>query len=184
MRAAALALLALLGTLPAAVRADDELARLRSENAQLKAQLEDLQKSCPAAAARHAAMSAAQPPAAAPAPGPMAATAEATTASPVPAVPPGYQLVKIEPVPAYSQTDCKHSPQYSGRHAPWRDEDHWLALRSGMSMAEVEQLLGPEHYDVSDGGRIGWQYGKCGASVRGMTVFQDGKLLYWNKPVF
>lgn len=187
MRAATLALLALLGTLPAAVRADDELTRLRSENAQLKAQIEDLQKSCPAAAARHAAVSAAQPPAAAPAPGPMAATAEATTAPPVPTVPPGYQLVKIEPKEAYADTGCTYglTQRMPGPDdLPWKLQDNWNALRQGMTPKEVEKLLGVEHHEVRSGSRIGWQYGTCGKTYKGLVVFDQGHVLFWQKPDF
>jgi hypothetical protein len=143
----------------------DELQRLREENAQLKAQLQ----------ACHPAAAAATGPVVAPvapvAPAPAAAT---------PAIPPGYELVKA-PEP-YSQTGCSHGLFSRSPDAPWRHGDTWDALNKGMTPAEVEKLLGPDHYNLKGDGRLAWQYGKCGHDAEGSAIFENGRLLYWQKP--
>lgn len=146
---------------------DDALAKLRKENAELRAKISTLEAACPTPTAS-------------------AAPAAATTVAPVTpdsiTPPAGYALVKVEPVEPYSQTGCK---KYSGAvDTRWKVSTNWEYVGVGQSMAEVEELLGIEHYDVKNDRRIGWEYGKCGDAVKGRVIFEGGKVLYWTKPIF
>lgn len=152
---------------------------LRAENTRLRAQIEALEKSCAAATA-----AASQPPAT-PATE-LAAPPEASAAAPAPpavsTAPPGYKLVPIVPVrpeDRYAETGCGSN---SPADAPWKQGFNWAGLRPGMSMAEVEELLGKDHYDLSGQNRVGWQYGKCGNAVRGTVIFVDGQVKVWQHP--
>lgn len=161
----------------------DELQRLRSENAQLRQQLDQLRRSTPAAAAAGSpvqtpdALPASEIPTASSAP-----VANMTTAPAAPIAPPGYKLLKDVPEAPYSRTGCrKYKDAVDTR---WKQRDNWDSLARGQTTAEVEELLGIEHHNIADGKRIGWQYGKCEASVRGVVVFEGGKVLYWDQPTF
>ena len=163
---------------------DQELQRLRNENTLLKKQIEDSRNNCGTLALPQATVpapaAAASPSAAAPAASVGAAppTVPAETQTP----PSGYKLVKIEPVKPYSDTGCdKGAPSIDKR---WKRKDNWSYLRGGMSMLDVEELLGVEHYNVAGSSRVGWEYGKCEAAARGSVVFQDGTVQYWRQPNF
>lgn len=161
----------------------DELQRLRNENAQLRQQLDQLRLSTPNAAA---ATNPAQAPNVLPAteaPGASSAPVASTMiAPPAPVAPPGYKLLKDVPEAPYSRTGCrKYKDAVDTR---WKQRDNWESLARGQTTAEVEDLLGIEHHDIADGRRTGWQYGKCEASVRGVVVFEAGKVLYWDQPTF
>lgn len=101
-------------------------------------------------------------------------------------IPAGYKLVKVQPPPApYSDTGCHHGGFFSaGPDARWKHDDHWLSLQVGMTPKDVERLLGRQHFNVRDGDRIGWEYGKCQNAYRGIVVFSGGQVAYWKKPYF
>ncbi len=181
--------LALAAGAPAAL-ADAELERLRAENASLKAQLQSLQQSCPApTAAAAAAASAAPAPAAA---APVAAAAvPAAVPAPAPAVvtpPPGYKLVPLNAqvvntdtmAPPYDHTGCSRGLFQRSTQAKWDVADNWDGLKRGQSMAEVEKLLGKEHFDAGGGERVQWQYGKCGSYSAGYVTFKNGAVQAWS----
>jgi hypothetical protein len=189
---------------------DDSLEQLRAENARLRAQLQQLQQSCPAAAsaAASAAAAASVVSAAAPAPAaapsatpPSAAAAAVQVQAPArpaagsppsvasAAVPAGYKLVPltapdyVDPLaPPYDRTGCSRDLFKGPPPARWNDLDNWSGLGRGQSMAEVEKQLGKEHYDASGRGRIEWQYGKCGDIVRGRVQFESGQVVSWQVP--
>jgi hypothetical protein len=164
LSAAVVTPLAILAPISAANDAQDELSRLRTENAALKAQLTALQASCSTPSAGGDDKRSAQTPA----------------ASVI--APEGYQLVKVEPVEPYSRTGCK---KYKDAiDIRWKQPNNWEILSRGLPMRDVEELLGVEHYDVKFGSRIGWQYGKCEAAAKGEVVFDSGKVLFWRKPIF
>ncbi|MCK9194108.1 MAG: hypothetical protein M0P19_09590, partial [Nevskia sp.] len=140
----------------------DTLDQLRAENAALREKLAILQASCPNLAA------------------PDKSSATTPTASVT--VPEGYQLVKVKPAEPYSLTGCKKYKDAVDTR--WKQRDNWEILSRGLSMRDVEDLLGIEHYDISSSNRIGWKYGKCGAAAKGEVVFEDGKVLFWRKPIF
>lgn len=171
-----------------AAAGDDELQRLRSENAQLRAQLQSLRAQCPTAAKSGAVSG----PIAAPNTPPGAAP---ETALPVP--PPGYKLVKEADLPApppgyklvkeaepHSESGCRKGVFAQTADAPWKHEEQWNALDRGMKPAEVEKLLGDDHYNVLAKGRQMWQYGKCGNNVDGFVVFDGSEVLFWQAPQF
>ncbi len=151
----------------------DELQRLRDENAELRRQLEQLRPQTPSTTAATPRSEAA--PASAP-----ITPAPATSAAP--AAPAGYKLVKEEPEAPYSRTGCRRYK--NAVDTRWKQRDNWEGLARGQTMSEVEELLGIEHHDIRDDRRIGWQYGKCEASVRGTVVFEAGQVLYWEQPTF
>jgi len=182
--------------------AADSLEQLRAENARLRAQLQQLQQSCPATAATTSAttVSAAPAAAAAAAPPPPAAPGVQVTppAQPAPAgtppvasaaVPPGYKLVPVtapdyvDPLaPPYDRTGCSRDVFKGPPPARWNDLDNWSGLSRGQTMAEVEKQLGKEHFDATGRGRVEWQYGKCGDVVRGRVQFEGGQLVSWQVP--
>lgn len=163
-----------------------QIQRQQAEIEALKAQLQGHSVPAPAPSAS-VATAASTPPPSAP-PGYKLVKIEPLPATPssLPPPPPGYKLVKIQPPPPpYSDTGCHRGGFFSvGPDKPWKHEDRWLALRVGMTPAEVERLLGKEHYDIAGDGRIGWEYGKCGVAYQGIVVFADGKVAYWKKPAF
>ncbi len=144
-----------------AMAATDELQALRDANARLQQQVEQLQQQCaiPAAAA-----SAASAPTATAAAAPRPAAAIAATELP------------------YTSTGCRKGK--GGSDLRWKERSNWEDLARGMSVTEVEERLGIEHFNVADGTRTGWQYGKCEASVRGTVVFEQGRVLFWDMPTF
>ena len=172
----------------------EELRRLQEENAELKAQLACVQHpetatGCTPAATPAASPggNAAPPPAAVPAStggGSSAApAAPASTTPALPTPPPGYIIVKA-PEPN-SETGCTidlfdfHAPD-----VPWKHEQNWIDLRTGMSPKDVEHLIGNQHYEINRDGHTIWQYGKCGVNVQGTVVFQAGQVLFWQAPNF
>ena len=162
-------LLVTAGLPPSALAAVDELQRLRGENLRLQQQVEQLRQQCAVPV----------PAAAAVAP---AAPAAVTTAVPAPApqaVPPAVAAAVELP---YSNTGCRK--RKSGGDLRWKERANWEDLSRGMSAAEVEDRLGIEHFNVVDGSRTGWQYGKCEARVRGTVVFEQGRVLFWDMPTF
>ncbi|MDE2149850.1 MAG: hypothetical protein KGJ55_08470 [Gammaproteobacteria bacterium] len=175
---------------------EEQVRQQQQEIEQLKARILELQaQPRPAAAAAAPAAPASRAPIHALAP-------IAAASAPLPVPPPGYKLVKIEPPapnlpkipsgyklvkipPPYSETGCHHGGAFSnGPDAPWKHEDPWLSLQVGMTPQEVEKLLSKEHFDIRDGDRTGWEYGKCGKAFWGIVVFSDGKVAYWKKPYF
>lgn len=163
-----------------------QIQRQQAEIDALKAQLQKRPAPAPAPSASVATAASAPPPTAPP--GYKLVKINPLPAAPasLPPPPPGYRLVKIQPPPPrYSDTGCHRGGFFSvGPDKPWKHEDRWLALRVGMSPAEVERLLGKEHFDISGNGRVGWEYGKCAAAYQGIVVFADGKVAYWKKPAF
>lgn len=173
------------------VHADDN-ADLRAENARLRTQLEALQKSCPVASTTVAPASSPAMPAVATVAAPVAATATAESAAPsiappadvataAPVAPAGYKLVPIappRPEDRYIDAGCKKVPH----NTPWLQSTNWSLLRRDMTPADVEDLLGPQHYNVVANGRVGWQYGKCEFGVRGTVVFENDRVVVWQKP--
>lgn len=145
---------------------------LKAENEALKARLRALEAQAPATAST--------PVAASPTP------AAATTAPPAAALPglaakPAKKLVVVEEEP-YSRSGCRAGLFTPLPHARWMEKDRWLDLEKGMSPVEVEQLLGPEHYDSVGGSRVKWEYGKCGAASKAQLLFDNGQLLDWRPP--
>ncbi len=206
MRRSLFLLMTLLCLAPISITRADDSADLRAENARLRTQLEALQKSCPVAAANPAA--APNPPSAPNGPahtrvaaGDVAATPAASSrlmsAPLVPSsaasintqteasaliAPPGYKLVPVgapRPEDRYIATGCGNN---SPHNVPWKQSANWSLLAKGLSPADVEDLLGPEHYNVVKNGRIAWQYGKCDYGVRGSVVFENGLVVVWQAP--
>lgn len=159
------ALLLIAASLPTAVLAADELQTLRDENARLRQQVEQLRQQCAV-------------PAATTAPAPPAAAVLAVP-GPAPQASPAVPAAVEQP---YTSTGCrKRKP---GGDLRWKERANWEDLARGMTAAEVEERLGIEHFNVVDGSRTGWQYGKCEASVRGTVVFEQGRVLFWDMPTF
>lgn len=145
---------------------DDELQRLKDENARLKAQIESLkqQQAAQPGSTTGAAPAAAGSPASANARTPNAAGASGMQS---------YDGIDL------SQTGCS-----TGTAAAWKEQVNWDALRRSMSTTEVEQWLGKAHFNVQTRDRLMWQYGKCGNNVQGYAVFEGGSLVYWKTPDF
>ena len=110
------------------------------------------------------------------APAPSAASALPGTA-PKPAA--TTTVVIEEP---YSRSGCRKSLFERIAPAKWQDASLWLDLERGQTPAEVEAMLGAEHYDEQGGGNIAWLYGKCGASSMAQVLFTRGKLADWRAP--
>ena len=96
------------------------------------------------------------------------------------AKPAAIQRVVVEE--PYSRTGCSEGLFKGIAYARWQDADLWLELEKGLSPAEVEKLLGVEHYDEEGGGNLLWHYGKCGAASRAQLLFTKGKLVDWRAP--
>ncbi|TAJ53490.1 MAG: hypothetical protein EPN60_01245 [Nevskiaceae bacterium] len=94
---------------------------------------------------------------------------------------PANKIVVVEEEP-YSRSGCRPSLFQDVPYAKWMDPELWMELDKGMSPAEVEGLLGPEHYDTAGGGNVKWEYGKCGARARAQLLFEQGKLSDWRLP--
>lgn len=199
-----LGLALVLAAVAAHAAAADSLEQLRAENARLRAQLQQLQQSCPVAAAAPTAVPADKPvgvaPPAAPAP-----VAPAVVASPAPPpvaaapaspaaiasvpVPVGYKLVPVstpdwvDPLsPPYDHAGCSRALGKGPMPAKWTDADNWLDVQRGQSPADVEKEVGKEHFDTQGRGLVEWQYGKCGDSVAGRVVFQDNRVVSIQAP--
>jgi hypothetical protein len=174
---------------------DTENASLKAQVEQLQSQLRAIQAQCPTASIVAPPPSAAAPvsppartaiavPSATPA---VQAAATAATANAVPAAaepassaattpapPAGYKLVKVDPneEPPLPKDDR------------WRDPANWDMLVAGMSMNEVESILGVEHRVISAKGRVQWGYGKIGRDLISRVIFVDGRLAVWERPSF
>lgn len=113
--------------------------------------------------------------------------APAAAASTAPAAPPGLapkpanKIVVVEEEP-YSRSGCSLGLFQSIPYAKWMDTELWLELEKGMRPAEVESLLGPEHYDTAAGNNLKWEYGRCGARSDAQLLFSQGKLADWRPP--
>jgi hypothetical protein len=106
---------------------------------------------------------------------PASATLPGTAAKPAPQV----RVVVEEP---YSHTGCSRGLLKGIAPAQWQDGELWKDLRNGQTPAEVEALLGPEHYDETGGGNVLWHYGRCGKSSMGQVLFTGGQLSGWRAP--
>ncbi|MES2883310.1 MAG: hypothetical protein V4709_00775 [Pseudomonadota bacterium] len=82
----------------------------------------------------------------------------------------------------YSRTGCRKGLFEPIAAAKWQDAQLWLDLERGQSPAEVERLLGVEHYDEQGGGNVIWHYGKCGAASLAQVLFTQGRLADWRAP--
>jgi hypothetical protein len=178
-----LALAALLLLASAAPHADplaDENARLRQQVLDLKARNAALEQACPAAAAAA--------PAAVPVPQPQPAAPVAAAAAPAAAPPPPPVVAAAAPAEApapkpYASTGCERSLGSGPASAKWQSAKAWRGLKKDMSGAEVEAVLGVEHYDVErPGGRLQWQYGRCGSHWAGDATLLNGVLESSNPP--
>jgi hypothetical protein len=190
--------------------ADDTIEQLRAENVRLRTQLQQLQQTCPVAAAPAASKAAAAAPApAAPTPVPAPTPAAAANAVAPPAavqvqpgaspaspaavasvpVPAGYKLVPlsapdyVDPLsPPYDHAGCSRDLFKGPVPAKWNEADNWLDVERGQNMADVEKSLGKEHFTAQGRGLVEWQYGKCGDHVAGRVLFQDGKVVSLQVP--
>ena len=111
------------------------------------------------------------------------------TAAAVAEIPKGYKLVPINtPVPVdpltppYDRTGCSRDVFKGPPPAKWNDISNWSGLRNGLDPAQVEEILGKEHYNASGHGRVEWQYGRCGDQIAGRVQFLEGKVVYWQVP--
>jgi hypothetical protein len=105
------------------------------------------------------------------------------------AVPAGYKLVPlsapdwVDPLsPPYDHAGCSRALGKGPVPAKWNEADNWLDVQRGLSMEEVEKSLGKEHFNAQGRGVTEWQYGKCGDTVAGRVLFQDGKVVSWQTP--
>ena len=105
-------------------------------------------------------------------------------------VPPtGYKLVpavsendKDFSAPPYDKTGCSHSLLKHPAPAKWNDPSNWEMLTRRMSMPDVEDLIGKDHFDVKQGNQVEWQYGDCGGKVGGFVLFTNGEATAWQVP--
>ena len=110
----------------------------------------------------------------------------------VPAKPTASALPGTAPKPAatatvvieepYSRTGCRKGLFGSIAPAKWQDAQLWLDLERGQTPAEVEALLGVEHYDEQGGGNVVWHYGKCASASMAQLLFTQGRLADWRAP--
>lgn len=155
---------------------------LKAENEALKARLRALEAQLPTTASTAAPSAARAPVEARPAPVPaVAAPVPPAAALPGLAPKPAPKRVVVEEEP-YSRSGCRAGLFTPLPHARWMEKDRWLDLEKGMSPVEVEQLLGPEHYDSVGGSRVKWEYGKCEAASKAQLLFDQGQLLDWRPP--
>ena len=155
----------------------NECSALQVEVETLRARLKAYEAaSAPLALPALAPVAAAAPELAPPTP-PAAAAAVLPGAAAKPA--PVQRVVIEEP---YSRTGCSKGLFKGIDPAPWQEATLWLDLEKGLTAAEVEALLGVEHYDERGGRNVIWHYGKCGASSKAQALFVDGKLADWRAP--
>lgn len=166
----------------AAAQADDaaaDNAQLRAEIARLKAENQALRQACPAARAPAAAAASATATAMPAAVQPAAADAAGRSMADVEMAPPPPPSA---PPRAYADTGCNRSLFRGPPPGKWQDGKRWEGLHQGMSMAEVEAVLGVEHYDEAADGKVKWEYGRCGRSYEGIVVFAGGSVTAWSPP--
>lgn len=82
----------------------------------------------------------------------------------------------------YSRSGCSLGLFKGIEPAKWQDRDLWLDLGKGQSAAQVEKLLGVEHYDERGGGNVIWHYGRCGGASMAQVLFSNGQLVDWRAP--
>lgn len=83
----------------------------------------------------------------------------------------------------YAEAGCDRGFLHGPAPGKWQQANAWKALHNGMSMAEVEGLIGVEHYDVAKGtDTVQWQYGRCAASWQGSVTFRNGSLVSSDAP--
>lgn len=178
MSAKAIVALLLLLTVPVASAdsSDDENSQLRAEIAALKARNETLEKACPSTAGATAPTVSAQPSSSpvsgrtvteAPAAGPMSAGAGAPAA---------------EPAKLYADTGCDQGILSGPPPGKWRSGKAWRKVNNGMSMGEVESIVGVEHYDEQKKNSVEWQYGRCGRGWEGSVDFVNGEVVAVSPP--
>ncbi len=104
-------------------------------------------------------------------------------------VPKGYKLVPanapdyVDPLsPPYNRTGCSRDLMSGPPPAKWNDASNWPAMRRGLKPAEVENLLGKEHFDAASRDRLEWQYGKCGDAVSARVEFENNEVISWQAP--
>jgi len=115
------------------------------------------------------------------------ATAEAqyaVAAPPATAINQVTRKVVVVGEEGHTRTRCPLGLFKGVPYGKWREPFNWDSLDTGMSAAEVENLLGVEHYNIGSSKRMVWQYGKCGSQIQGEVLIEDGKLLDWRKPSF
>ncbi len=159
--------------------AADENSVLRAEIAALKARNEILQQSCPVAAtpAMPAALSA-------------TSSSAAKESTPVAAPAATVTHARVAPITAevaapakpYTHTGCDQGLFSGPPPGKWRDAKAWNTISKGMTMTDVENGIGVEHYDVQKSAKIQWQYGRCGNSWEGSVTFADGLVVSVSPP--
>lgn len=148
--------------------AEPACADLQTENQALKARIQQLEAASKIAA-----------------PAPTADTPTATAAIEPKATglaPKPANTVRVIEEEPYSRSGCRAGLFTPLPPARWMERDRWEDLKKGMSAVEVELMLGIEHYDTGGGGRIKWEYGKCGISSKAQLLFENGRLIDWRAP--
>lgn len=155
--------------------AADENFALRAEITALKARNETLERSCPAAVTTK----------------PMSASSTASSDG-TPIVAPASVTANVAvPLSAaevaatqklYGHSGCDQGLFSGPPPGKWRDAKTWGKISNGMTMADVENNLGIEHYDVKKGANIQWQYGRCGNSWEASVTLADGLVVSVSPP--
>lgn len=186
MRRGPLLLLLGISTLAHADTLGDENARLKQQVSALQSRVEALERACPAAARASGVV---VQPGAAPAastaagPSPSDTSAASVTAAanlegtpqpkevPVPAQP-------SKPAQKYAAAGCDRGLLSGPEAGRWQKLQNWDAVTKGLTPAEVEAIVGVEHYDVTlRNGRTQWQYGRCSSSYEAAVEFLDGRVV-------
>ena len=152
----------------------ENCAALRTENEALKARILELEKATMPVADAAPAMT---PPVSPNVPAARVPPPAALASTPKPS-----KIVRVIEEEPYSRSGCRGGLFKSIPNAIWMEVDRWRDLDKGMSPADVEKLLGPEHYDSTGGNRVKWEYGKCGSFSDAQLLFQDGRLTDWRAP--
>ncbi len=176
MRHRSLLLLLGISAIAHADAAGDENAQLRQQLSALQSRVEQLERACPAAASGGVV----QPgTAAAPAPSEAASVTAAANLEGTPQpreLPPPAQPSK--PVQKYAAAGCDRGLLSGPEAGRWQKLQNWNAVTKGLAPAEVEAIIGVEHYDVTlRNGRTQWQYGRCSSSYEGAVEFLDGRVV-------
>jgi hypothetical protein len=91
-------------------------------------------------------------------------------------------VAKVVVEEPYSRTGCSRGLFKGIASAIWQEADRWLDLEKGQTPAEVEAILGVEHYDEAGGDSVVWHYGRCGVASRAQVLFTKGRLADWRPP--